>query len=142
MKTNPILALLAAVGMFLGCASTPTTPTDQTRRIESVARVAAFATVSSEIRSDPEARDDFDSVLSGLAALSNAEHWDLNTATEIFLASGVRELQGPDGMVILQTGLLILVATDVNFDAAKTEHAAALICGLESGIRLALAVRQ
>ena len=40
----------------------------------------------------------------------------------------------------IQTGLLVLVATDVSFDAGKTEHAAALIRGLESGVRLALAV--
>lgn len=139
MKTNPILPIVAAA-LLVGCATSNPNTGDQTRRIESVARLAAFATVAAEVRSNPDARDDFENVATALTSFASSERWDLAAVTQAVLASGLNELRGPDGAVILQAGLLVLMTTDVSFEASKEAHAAALIRGLESGIRLALAV--
>jgi transcriptional regulator with XRE-family HTH domain len=134
-------AVLVAVFLLLtGCASTPTGSNDN-RRIESVSRLAAYLTVSADLRENPEHVAKYRAVAGALSALSKAQTWDLNAATEAVLASGLANMEGPDGEVTLSAALGVLVLVgDASFDTGKPEHAAALIRGLESGIRLATTV--
>lgn len=146
-------ALVAVSLAFLlagaGCASSPATPgTSGTStaskwlsppRVQAIARLAAYSGTLADLRSHPEHRAQYETAARQLQVFVDSGQWDATAAATALAGSGIQQLQGSEGALILQGGLLLTDAIGIGqYDARSQEHVRAAILGILDGLNMAL----
>ena len=136
-----IAATLLSLGS-LGCATFKPGGLLSPMRVEAISRLAAYVGATADLRAHPEHRVPMEIAQDRLAALVASRRWDADAAARILSETAIPEFQGSEGAVRIVGGLTLIDALGLGkWDAREATHVAALITGVEGGLRLALAPR-
>lgn len=111
------------------------------QRVQAIATLASFAGCRADLQSHPERRPAYVEAQKGLANLMGQSEWNPDAAAVVLSQSSIGGLHGSEGAIAIAGGLMLTDALGLGtFDARRSDHAVALITGLESGLRRALSI--
>lgn len=110
------------------------------QRVQAIATLASFIGATADLQAHPERRVAYQTARDGLARLMEQEQWNPEAAAVVLAESGVGAFASDEGAIAITGTLMLTDALGLgDFDARRSDHAVALITGLESGLRRALA---
>lgn len=142
-STAVALVGLLLISVLMSACSTrppkPQTPPPLTpARIEAIASLAVYATVSEDLAKHPEHRSCIASTTRLVGNFVQARQWDLSSVASLLEGCGLLQAHGSEGTLIIAGTVLLLDAFGAgDFHPEIPEHVEALIRGICVGLNMA-----